>query len=258
VTEAEWLTSTDPHAVLAFLRESGRASDRKLRLFGVACSRRVWHLMADARSRRAVEVAERFADGWCGEADLRDAGRAARKVWQADEESPSEAACYATWAEERPVVAGDLGPETVEVWSAAEAAAGDGSVIAARALAEAEADAREAAGVPWGRAFESAWSAEREGQVALLRDLFGNPFRPPPVIAPAWLARNDNLVPRLAGAAYEERQLPSGHLDPARLAALADALEDAGCTDAGLLQHLRGDGPHARGCFTVDAVLGRS
>ena len=64
------------------------------------------------------------------------------------------------------------------------------------------------------------------------------------------------LVVSLAEAAYQERQLPSGELDPARLAVLADALEEAGA-DPVLLQHLRGPGPHARGCFAVDAALGR-
>lgn len=93
---------------------------------------------------------------------------------------------------------------------------------------------------------------------ALVRDIFGNPFRPPPRIDAAWLAGNDGTVKRLAEAAYEHRSLPDGTLDLARLAVLADALEDAGCTDAELLGHLRTKGPHVRGCFAVDAVLGKS
>jgi hypothetical protein len=65
-------------------------------------------------------------------------------------------------------------------------------------------------------------------------------------------------VVRLAQAAYEDRLLPGGHLDPARMGVLADALEEAGLTDAELLHHLRGSGPHVRGCWVVDAVLGRA
>jgi hypothetical protein len=62
----------------------------------------------------------------------------------------------------------------------------------------------------------------------------------------------------LARAAYWYRLLPSGHLDPARLAVLADDLEDAGCTDPDLLGHLRGPGPHVRGCWAVDLLLGKA
>jgi len=71
------------------------------------------------------------------------------------------------------------------------------------------------------------------------------------------LAWNAGAVRRLAEAAYAERQLPAGALDPARLAVLADALEEAGCTDADILGHLRAAAPHARGCWAVDLLLGK-
>jgi hypothetical protein len=91
-------------------------------------------------------------------------------------------------------------------------------------------------------------------QAGLLRDIVGNPFRPASV-SPAW--RTPQVV-ALAQAAYDQRALPSGHLDIARLAVLADALEDAGCDNAELLGHLRGEGPHVRGCWAVDLLMGRS
>jgi hypothetical protein len=72
------------------------------------------------------------------------------------------------------------------------------------------------------------------------------------------LAWNDGTVVKLAQAAYDRRALPAGTLDNIRLAVLADALEEAGLTDAGLLDHLRSAGPHVRGSFALDAVLGRS
>jgi hypothetical protein len=65
-------------------------------------------------------------------------------------------------------------------------------------------------------------------------------------------------VVALAQAAYEQRELPAGTLDLTRLAVLADALEEAGCDQADLLGHLRGPGPHVRGCWAVDLVLGKS
>jgi hypothetical protein len=95
--------------------------------------------------------------------------------------------------------------------------------------------------------------AEEAAQAALARDLFGNPFRPlrlsPSLLTPT--------VVSLARAPYEERILPLGHLDPMRLAVLADALEEVGCADEGILGHLRSAGPHVRGCFVVDAVMSR-
>ena len=63
---------------------------------------------------------------------------------------------------------------------------------------------------------------------------------------------------RLAQAAYDQRHMPGGTLDDGRLAVLADALEEAGCTDAGVLNHLRGPGPHVRGCWVIDLCLGKS
>ncbi len=91
-------------------------------------------------------------------------------------------------------------------------------------------------------------------QSELLRDIFGNPFRPRRV-SPAWQTAE---AVRLTQAVYDDRQLPVGTLDADRLAVLADALEDAGCDQPDLLGHLRGPGPHVRGCWAVDLLLGKS
>src|SRR5205807_1925791 len=77
MTEAEWLACTDPRQMLKFLRGGGTASDRQFRLFAAACYRRVWRLLADPRSRHAVEVLERLADGGVPRQEVEQALRGA-------------------------------------------------------------------------------------------------------------------------------------------------------------------------------------
>ena len=75
MTEEEWLIADDPDKMLK--RARGRSYPRKSRLFAVACCRRIWHLLVNERSRNAVEVAERHADGKATDEDLRLAANAA-------------------------------------------------------------------------------------------------------------------------------------------------------------------------------------
>jgi hypothetical protein len=212
MTEAEWRNCCEPERMLSCLR--GKASDRKLRLFACACVRRVWHLLSDERSRGAVEVAERHADGDIAEGELSRARR--RAIARAN-------TLHAPFGQRR----------AEEVKHAAHAAA-------------------EAASEGWDPLRWAAEVAIPAFQCRVLRDLF-DPFRATR-LDPAWLTRE---VVTLAEAAYQARHLPSGHLDPARLAVLADALEDAGCQDHELLGHLRGGGDHVRGCWALDLLLGR-
>jgi hypothetical protein len=100
-------------------------------------------------------------------------------------------------------------------------------------------------------------TAEGMIQSDLLRDIYGNPFRPAS-LATAVLTWNDAIVVRLARAAYDERDMPSGHLDNVRLAMLADSLEEAGCRDPDILGHCRSGGRHVRGCWVIDLLLGKS
>src|SRR5262245_61098805 len=80
MTEAEWLTSNDSQAMLSYLRTTGRATERKLMHFAVACCRGVWHLLTDDRSHKAVEVAERFADRDVTTSELNAAQLAVERV----------------------------------------------------------------------------------------------------------------------------------------------------------------------------------
>jgi hypothetical protein len=95
---------------------------------------------------------------------------------------------------------------------------------------------------------------EKVAHCALFRCVVGNPFRTsgfdPGRLTPGAVT--------VAQGAYEERLLPSGELEADRLAILTDALEEAGCADADMLGHLRGPGPHVRGCWVVDLLLGQS
>jgi len=119
---------------------------------------------------------------------------------------------------------------------------------------------------PFMAAEEAADYASRSGRIAeepgalatLLRDIFPSPFRPSPSNALAVPGGLGETVRTLTQAAYEHRLLPSGELDPARLTVLVDALLAAGYTEGVLLDHLRGPGPHVRGCFAVDWLLGRA
>lgn len=121
----------------------------------------------------------------------------------------------------------------------------------------------DVAGAAWGNALESASDAIalRRGytqggvrtieavQCDLIRDIAGNPFQFPKV-DPARLTWNDCTVRKLAQTIYDERRYDS-------LPVLADALEEAGCGDAAILAHCRGPGPHVRGCWVVDLLLGK-
>ncbi len=100
---------------------------------------------------------------------------------------------------------------------------------------------------------ESKYAEWSEHECSIIRDIFGNPFRPV-TIDPAWLT---GTVQHLALSACNERELPSGHLEGHRLAVLADALEEAGCQDAELLGHLRSEQVHVRGCWALDLLLSR-
>jgi hypothetical protein len=246
MTEAEWLACTDPQSMLESLR--GKASDRNLRLFAVACCRRAWRLLGE-RGRQAVVTAERCADEEVAIAEL-DTALSMLQVPQ-------------DWA--KAIVAGANKAARMAIYAVEgalkrDAAAGCRGAAKDAAGAIAWGDVGEARGASDAARWAPAWSAteavERQAQAALARDLFGNPFRPAS-LDPAWLTWHDGTIPKLAQVIYEDRQLPAGHLDTSRLAILADALEDAGCTDTEILAHCRGPGPHVRGCWVVDLLLGK-
>jgi hypothetical protein len=236
--EEQWLSCTDPTPMLEFLRDSGKLSERKARLFAVACCHLLDPgLLASEPARIAVEVAERYLDGLASKEELEAASRVVAE------------ASYAPWLRIMEEVRPATQSEVREGWLARMARwASETRTGAAMRAVEV--------------AIEQGWPARagvprwQEGLPPVVRDLFGNPFRPV-TVDPAWLTWNDGTVRCLAEAAYQERLLPQGTLEPDRLAVLADALEEAGCGDGELLGHLRGPGPHYAGCWAVDLLSGR-
>jgi hypothetical protein len=231
--------------MLEFVVASRVAGDRKLRLYACACARPLWPLLADERSRSAVAAAERYADGMASEAELAAVYAAAYEVHAATFPKVDFADRDArdAWFERHLEVLG------------ANADAGHPALHAANAAAEEVGYAAFGSSPMPG---DSAYLARSAECIPILTDIFGSwPFRPLPPLDSAWLAWNDGIVRRLAEAAYEHRSLPSGELATARLAVLGDALLDAGCTDAEILAHLRGLGPHVRGCSAVDLLTGK-
>jgi hypothetical protein len=91
----------------------------------------------------------------------------------------------------------------------------------------------------------------RNGQIAMLHEIMGSPCRPSPPLPRSVLAWNDGTVRRNAEGIYDEWAFD-------RLPILADALLDAGCDNEDLIQHCCGAGPHVRGCWAVDLILGKS
>jgi hypothetical protein len=230
MTEAEWLRCSTPYLMLLFLKDRGAASrgkvgQRRLRLFACACLRRLWHLVTDPRCRRAWEAQERHVEGLATRGELADAEKSAAEAEEGLIALRGGSAFVS--ARRRAYLYPGLAPPRLPQSALAAATA----AIAAPVALERKAERRD----------------EESCQADLLRDVFGNPFRPVAADS-SWRAP---AAVHLAQAAYGERSF-------GQLPRLADALEEAGCTDRAVLDHCRGPGPHVRGCWVVDLILGKS
>jgi hypothetical protein len=242
MTEAEWLACEDPAKMLLFIKGyrtmRKRVKQRKQRLFAVACCLRLRPLLDDEKSRRCIEVAEGFADARATTEELRAAETEAGEIWLKNAADDTAFACLQLCAKEI-----------------------DGLHVSTSAISAVFVQQKREASQPFaplaGRR-SGACPSEERAQCTLIRDIFTNPFRSPPPVVRSLLTWHDGLVHRLAEEAYQQRIMPAGTLDPARLAVLADALEEAGCDNADILGHLRGPGPHTRGCWPLDLVLGKT
>jgi hypothetical protein len=219
--DADWETCSTPHKMLKLLYGvRRRASERKMRLFACACVRRLWRLQPpDGLSIRAVETAERYADGGVSREDLYAAGWAAYEGWENRKRSAERDAREA--AGNTTALPKHVPSDFYGFWT------------------DAVAEPAQAAGLT------------PADQCDLIRELFGCGWRRPPAAADAWLSWNDGVVRKLAQEIYENRDFEIMPL-------LADALEEAGCADAAILGHCREPRDHVRGCWVVDLLLRKS
>lgn len=245
MTESQWLKSRDPGTMLEHLQPD--EGGRKVRLFKCACCYLMWPLLWDEHSRKAVQLAERYADGEVTAATLRRAGRAAEEVW------------YAARDRRLRYQGRNLGPLVVrtnvaEMAFSTTAPAGYICVsvagVARGIFHPTEEGVKPDATFPPsplpmsapGRTTEQL----RRWLARLVRDVFGNPFRPV-ALSSQW--RTETAL-SIARQMYESR-------DFAAMPILGDALEETGCIDEEILGHCRGPGPHVRGCWVVDLLLGK-
>ncbi|VTR91775.1 Uncharacterized protein OS=Sorangium cellulosum (strain So ce56) GN=sce5710 PE=4 SV=1 [Gemmata massiliana] len=220
MTEQEWLKCSDLAPMLKSLH--GSVSDRKLRLFACECVKRILHLLPSDLCRSAVSIAEQYADGLATVEQLRNAGGEAH---------------YSSPQRDYPhnVVTGELARSAVDQLTEHENDAWSAVYGAYRYAIEAV-----------GGQLQASNPIEEQAQCHLLRDIFGNPFRSV-IVDRSWLT---STVTALAEGIYADRAFD-------RIPILADALQDAGCDSADILGHCRGDGPHVRGCWVIDLLLGK-
>ena len=226
MTEQEWLAHTEPRRMLDYLEVYHRVARtrkgrRKLRLFACACCRRLWHLPGNRFGKQVIEVLERFADGLAEWNDV----------------------LVAIEAEEAAMKA--LGPGWVKEWW--ETRLWQAVEHAAKYRPQ---DATDKFSLHiYGTLGEN--SDDGPGALCcLIRDIFGNPFRSI-AIDPAWLTWHGGLLVSMARQMYDSR-------DFSDMPVWADALEEAGCIDADILAHCRQSSEHVRGCWVIDALLGKS
>jgi hypothetical protein len=212
-------------------------TNRRARLFSIACCRNIWHLFEDSCCREAVLVADWFIDGKAHSVQLREVRRRVQAIGGPRADPGDQAAL-----------------SVVRMWDGANAV-WHATAKMPRITAVCGAMRRVLANFAWEQAGHCgievtvAQQSASELLAEFLRDIFGNPFRPV-WVHPDSLTWNDGTVPKLAQTIYDDRRFDL-------LPILADALEEAGCDHADVLAHCRGSGSHVRGCWVVDLLLGK-
>ncbi len=253
--ENEWSVCTEPKRMLRFLLGTNypriqdveafpacRTSDRKLRLFACHCYYRVRHLLVSPLAEAAVAVAEQFADGITTMEDLQRVHALLQETLGTLEEP---------WRASRGAERTSLEPTYDAIALALQVTRPEAPKAAYYASSNAYLAVASLSN-PGVAAYDSVLyasrSAEERAQADVLREIVGPlPFRPIRIEA-AWLS---GTVIQVANAIYQEGRWQD-------MGVLADALEESGCRDELVLSHCRGPGPHAKGCYVADALLGRT
>jgi len=221
---------------------AGRVCDRKLDLFNGWCCHALRPYLTDPRSRAAARYAEQHIDQGCPdsperESILESAKQAVEDLikWADGAPTAAETRRRRVYAFTAQIAQQSLGHDQRNrgVWANAQLTA----------FAFGYANDEPPAYLPGS---EELRDEHLRLQATIFRDIVGNPFRPV-AFDPRW--RTEDTL-GLARGIYDERAF-------ARLPLLADALMDAGCADDSVVGHCRSAGPHARGCWAVDLVLGK-
>lgn len=225
----DWSNCVDPARLLEYARDG--ASERKLRLFAVACCRRIADRLGTGLGPSLLDLAEWYADGLVTDAERRAIRTRARQMFR--DQGAAEAASSTNWVKEATYAM--FATSARNAWGAVRTAQ-DGVVecLVCRA------------GGPQGCNVAKVRTAELARQSGLARDIFIDPVRPVNFNR-HWRSAD---VLGLAEGIYQDRAFD-------RLPILADALMDAGCDHEEVLGHCRSGGRHARGCWVVDLMLGK-
>jgi hypothetical protein len=242
MTDWEWLECKDPMPMLAIVREN--ASVRKSGLLVCAFCRRIQHVCCPDTTTQMIGLLEQMAEGISDGRDLDryvdlliEAGSEIRQV-----QTDGQYALHHLYAtlditigliEKRR----NLSSEPLETLE--------------KLVSETAGAALHYLGVAWEdhEGHADALAAEHGEQVTFIRCLCSPLFRTV-TLNPAWLTWNGSTVPKISQGIHDEQAFD-------RMPILADALQDAGCTEQTILDHCRQPGEHVRGCWVVDLILSK-
>ena len=232
MTKAEWMACTDPAPMLRFLQ--GRVSERKFRLIALGCCRQLWGRTADRVTSAALAIVDQLAEAGALQTRMGSVRvPAGEAVLNCGASEPLES-----------LSAGDKDGVSTQVFISAL------PPLLASILADLACLRTNPALLTRLLGFLTRTGLPSVRQTALIRDIVRGPLQPIRFRA-SWRTWSSGVCLEIARRIYKERAFD-------QLPILADALEEAGCDDADILGHCRAGGEYVRGCWVIDALLGKS